>query len=251
MSALPEKVPELANFPDPRPSFPDPRPSFPDPRPGHGKSGLSLRPSVDTILQRMNPDKLKLDKVVKMDDDENPSSLEQEKLELREQQRQFAQVQADSMERLRVARELEVLLSARETVLDNREALLSAQLVNSVPEQKICILENSLNDSRTALKQANQALSEMEGTISSLRTEIEHIKTMGVEPESVSSLSPKDDYAEITDKSLEEQVAFLRERELFIEESENVLFEKAQHLQERESRLEQNEHDQMSKVLPA
>jgi hypothetical protein len=131
-------------------------------------------------------------------------------------------------------------------VLDNRELLLSARLVESVPDQKITLLEKSLNDSRHALSQANHALADMEGIISSLRAEIENIKSVSLEPEQEFSDEQVDGYAGITDKSLAEQVAFLREREAFIEESENVLFDKAQHLQEWETRLEQQEHDRVN-----
>jgi len=235
MSALPEKVPEVVDFPDPRPKMVEAR------------AGLSLRrPSIDTIIQQMDPAKLKPSGSTDGDIEELNINIEQEESELRSKQREVARLQAESMERIRIARELELLLAARESVLDNRELLLSSRLVESVPDQKITLLEKSLNDSRKALSQANHALADMEGTISGLRAEIENIKTISLEPEQESQPVPVDRYAGITDQSLADQVAFLQEREAFIEESENVLFDKAQHLQEWETRLEQQEHDGMN-----
>ena len=90
-------------------------------------------------------------------------------------------------------------------------------------------------DSARILGQMNSELDEMRETVIRQKAEIEELKSAST-----------DAYAVVTDKSLEEQVAFLQERETFIEQSENVLFDKAQHLQEWEARLEQAERGQAS-----
>ena len=208
MSASPEPVPdtppEVVNFPIPQ---------MPDRK-------LVLRqPSIDSILrmrkQMPGQRKLKLE-TPKAPEEHEPrqpealidnrmDSVELAEEELREKQREFARVQADAMERLRAAKELEILLASRESLLDDRESMLAER------ESMVAAREDrSLN--RKPREESGEGA-----------------------PAPIQQLDG------VTHPTLQEQVAFLREREAFIEESENVLFNKAQELQEWETRLQQME----------
>lgn len=253
MSAIPKTVDETVAKPVSElvefPNFPPPE----------RKARITAGPSIDNILRRMNPAKSQLgqvspipkasplNQVVRIEPGVAApvAPLEQERAELREQQREFAAVKAESLERIRVARELEVLLTARERLLDDREAMLSARLAEDVPEQGVSVLQKSLNETRQALNKANQSLAEKDLLIAELRTEIDNLKAARADSKDGSGAAVTS-FDEVTHDSLAEQVAFLREREAFIEESENVLFDKAQHLQEWETRLQQSEHDRAS-----
>ncbi|HSH09910.1 MAG TPA: hypothetical protein VK995_05950 [Oceanipulchritudo sp.] len=238
--SVPERVPELVEFPN-----------FPPPE---RKARITAGPSIDNILRRMNPAKSvdnpfnpfsPVSPAVKIETEASSTSLEQEREELREQQREFAAIKAESLERIRVARELETLLAARERLLDDREAMLSSRIVEDLPNQGVFSLQKSLNQTRQALNQASQSLAEKDVLISGLRAEIENLKAARSNSKA-GPAGPVDGYEDVTHESLAEQVAFLKEREAFIEESENVLFDKAQHLQEWETRLQQSEHDQVN-----
>ena len=226
------KYPEIVDFPDPR--------TFADPR--QKKEKISLpRPSIGTILGRMNhPDSRSLNGEP-VNADVSMVDQEQECDTLLDKQRELARLQAETTERIRVARELELLIAARENLLDKREALLNARMAGRSSDREVSTLEKSLSDTRKALNKANQALAEMDGVVSGLRKEIENIRNAGIESEDDDSSKLANDYGDVVDKSLVEQVAFLKEREAFIEQSENVLFDKAQQLQEWEARLEQKD----------
>jgi hypothetical protein len=246
MTATPDKLPEVVDFPDPRiPDFPDPRkPDFPDPRKREKKLSLP-RPSIDSILQRTNPaqekrrlvlpaEANKKEEIVMIDKDDPDES------EVWKAQQEAARLKAESLDRMRIARELEVLLEAREKHLDKREAQLSTRVDEAIPDRNIAAHEQSLEETRRALSQANLSLEEMQSVIAEQRNELEQLKSS---PEPDTSDASDALYATVTDKSLEEQVALLQEREAFIEQSENVLFDKAQHLQEWEARLEQKDQE--------
>lgn len=233
MNSVPEKQPEVVNFPDPRPQ----------------RQRIALKkPSIDNILSRMS----RSDAPVNVIEEEpvNPEPVEMEPIAETPpgEQPDFARLQAETNERIRVARELELLLSARENLLENREALLSRrQSGGEPPADELSSLEESLTETQRTLKHASQTLADMEGTIASLRSEVDNLKRAGSEVELAPS-EPVNSYDAVRDPSLADQVAFLKEREAFVEESENTLFEKAQELQEWETRLEQQEHDGQSNV---
>ncbi|MEX0330614.1 MAG: hypothetical protein AB3N64_04250 [Puniceicoccaceae bacterium] len=245
MSAAPEQIPEVVNFPDPR-KFPDPR-TFPDPRKGleqrKKRKRISLpRPSIDTILKRTDPTK------VNAVEDADPTQIdcfmgeEPGEAEIIAETDKIARLKEESLERIRAARELEVLLETREKQLDQRETEINSRLAENVshhlgldkPQPPIVVQQE--------LQEARQLMAEKEELIASLRAEIEQLKEAAAQSDG----QDDDGYEAVTDLSLEEQVAFLREREAFIEQSENVLFDKAQQLQEWEASLEQVEHDQKS-----
>lgn|GEM_PF-6579179 len=232
MNAVSEKQPAVVNFPDPRPQ----------------RQRIALKkPSIDNILSRMSRSDAPVNVVAK--ELVNPEPVEMEPIsetplgELPD----LVRLRAETNERIRVARELELLLSARENLLENREALLSRRQSGVEPlPNEFCSLEESLTETQRTLKHASQTLADMEGTIASLRSEIDNLKRSGSEVEFAPG-EPVNAYEDVTDSSLAEQVAFLQEREAFIEESENTLFDKAQSLQEWETRLEQKEHDGQSR----
>lgn len=143
------------------------------------------------------------------------------------------------MERMRSARELEALLETREKQLDKRETEINSRLAEHVSHHLGLDKPQPSIVAQQELREARQTIASHEETIAGLRAEIEALKESVAESAGMCD----DGYEAVTDLSLEEQVAFLREREAFIEQSENVLFDKAQHLQEWEARLEQAEHD--------
>lgn len=198
MSALPEPMLEAPDFPAPT-RAPERKIQFPPPvRQPHKKIQFPAKQSIGKSLHRSRS--------LQQDEEMQPvaeiedlrSALDEQEEELREKQNEFARLKAETMERIRAARELEILLDARERLLDEREESIKAQ-------------------------QADLAVAR--------------------EAPPTDTTSSATGYAGITDKSLAEQVAFLKEREAFIEESENKLFDKAQNLQEWETRLQQKEHD--------
>ena len=237
MNALHETGPELIDFPDPRQA------------PPRRRERISLqKPPVDSILKRMSQGEdvsaPKNKPVDSSDDSDDPEALEEaEKEEFRKERREVTRIHSESMERMRVARELELLLDAREKVLDNREALLKAQKSEYLPESDISAMERSLLDIRKVLETASDTLTKMEGILSSRRAKLVSELKSGAADPTVGNTKPVTGYDDITDASLVEQVAFLKEREAYVEQSENVLFEKAQHLQEWQTRLEQMEDD--------
>ena len=231
MSALPEQAPDLSE-----------RIVL---APPSGKPAPKTGPSIDSILRRMEQNKNAPSPLGHIGADERFASYERNETEFREQRREVARLQAESMERMRVAKETEILLAARERLLEQREALITARQADAhqPPSQEISALEATLRETREALKQANQGINEKEEMIADLRAEMEQILAGGAEADSIPGVTV-DSYDGVTDPSLADQVAFLREREAFIEESENVLFDKAQQLQEWETRLQQMDHDQ-------
>lgn len=222
-------------------------PDFPDPRKEHQRS-LSLKPkvSVDTILKRTDPEKKSVSSLVYLGVEDYFGSLEAEENALREREREVARVRAETYERIRAVKETELLLTAREKVLDDREAMLDARLEAEKPDDRIAVLEQSLRTTRVNLKEANASLQERDKLIAELREEMKDLKAqLEARPEAAAA-SPENggmSYAQVSHRSLADQVEFLQERENFIEESENTLFEKAQNLQEWETRLQQIEHD--------
>jgi chromosome segregation ATPase len=233
MNPVPEKQPEVVNFPDPRPQ----------------RQRIALKkPSIDNILSRMSRQDTQEQVMVEEPVEAAPVEMEPISETPPGELPDLARLQAETNERIRVARELELLLSARENLLENREALLSRRQTGvEPPADEFSCLEQSLNETQRTLKHASQTLADMEGTIASLRSEIDNLKRSGSEIE-VAPGEPVKTYDGVTDPSLAEQVAFLKEREAFIEESENTLFDKAQSLQEWETRLEQQEHDGKSQA---
>jgi chromosome segregation ATPase len=232
MNAVPDNQPEVVNFPDPRPP----------------RQRIALKkPTIDNILSRMS--RQDTSERVMVDEPLEAAPVEMEPIAETPTQEEpdFKRLQAETNERIRVARELEILLSARENLLENREALLSRRQGGvEPPADEFSSLEQSLNETQRTLKHASQTLADMEGTIASLRSEVDNLKRSGSEVE-VAPGESLTTYDGVTDPSLAEQVAFLKEREAFIEESENTLFDKAQTLQEWETRLEQKEHDGQSR----
>jgi hypothetical protein len=221
---------------------------FPDPRPAATRTRLNPNAglSIDAILQRTHPSKRPANSLIDLGVEECFASLEAEEDSLRERVRELARLRAETDERVRAVRETEILLGARERLIENREAVVTARLATSSADQGITALDKSLRDTREALEDSNQVISEKEQIIAALRKEMEELKSAA----SAAKPAPDQDkplsYDDITHKSLSEQVAFLREREAFIEQSENTLFDKAQHLQEWETRLEQAQHDHVS-----
>lgn len=241
MSALPEPARELVDFPDPRMVTP------------RRRDRISLqKPPVESILKQMTrgeeilpPPNKPQGKDEDPEDPDDPEAMEEaEKEEFRKQRREVARMHSESMERMRVARELEVLLEAREKVLDNREALLKAQNPEYLQDGDITAMERSLKDIRKVMEAATQSLTQMEGILSSRRAKLDSAKQSGTGQYGAGKKISG--YGDLTDASLADQIAFLQEREAYVEESENVLFEKAQHLQEWQTRLEQMEHDNAS-----
>lgn len=227
-------------------SLPKP-PDFPDPRTEHQRS-LSLKPkvSVDTILKRTDPDKRSVSSLVYLGVEDYFGSLEAEETALREREREVARVRAETYERIRAVKETELLLAARDKVLDEREAMLDARMEAEKPDERVAVLEQSLRATRVNLKEATTALEGRDKLIAELREEMKDLKAqLEARPEAPATAgeSAEISYAQVTHRSLADQVEFLQEREAFIEESENTLFEKAQNLQEWETRLQQIEHD--------
>jgi len=228
------KYPEIVDFPDPR--------KFADPRQKREKISLP-RPSLGTILSRMNHPDARSGNGGQGTPGEIPGATDDPVESLIDKQRELARIQAETTERIRVARELELLIAARENLLEKREALLNARLAGQSSDKEVSTLEKSLSDTRKALNKANQALAEMDGVVSGLRKEIENIRNAGIDDEE--AVAGVSEYEGVTHHSLAEQVAFLKEREAFIEQSENVLFDKAQQLQEWEARLEQRDSNRL------
>ena len=239
MTTTPEvsqsKYPEIVDFPDPR--------KFVDPRQKREKISLP-RPSLGTILSRMNHPDARSVNGGQGTPSEIPGHMEDPGESLIDKQRELARIQAETTERIRVARELELLIAARENLLEKREALLNARLAGQSSDKEVSTLEKSLSDTRKALNKANQALAEMDGVVSGLRKEIENIRNAGIDDDE-GSATDLNEYEGVTHHSLADQVAFLKEREAFIEQSENVLFDKAQQLQEWEARLEQRDSNRL------
>jgi hypothetical protein len=223
----------------------DPPPfiDFPDPRPSASKPKADAGLSIDAILQRTHPSKRPANSLIDLGVQECFDSLEAEEGALRERERETARLRADTLERERVVRETELLLGARERLLDDREKVLAARLANPA-DQNVAALDKSLKDTRDALFRANESVNEKERIIAALRAEMEELRAARPASAESASADAPTTYADITHKSLAEQVAFLKEREAFIEQSENTLFDKAQTLQEWETRLQQSEHDQ-------
>lgn len=192
--------------------------------------------SVDAILKRTRPGRQRPRNLIPFDDQEHnsPSSYKPESepaTHLHEQQQHLFQLRANLVERERVVNESELLIAARERLLDNREQLLQNRLASSEGNERTTLLQRSLDETRQALTLANQAINEKDQQIADLQQQI-------AQPAPHAPATP-DPLLTVTDSSLEEQLALLREREAFIEESENTLFAKAQELQEWETRLQQ------------
>lgn len=218
--------------------------NFPDPRPGHKRPKLEGKPSVDAILQRTNPSERPASDLVYLGVEDCFATLEAEEFAFKEKEREMARLRAETEERIRVVKETEILLEAREKLLDDREEMLAGRMNHHSSEGESAALDKSLKDTRQALNFANKSIAEKETIIAALRAELEQLKAARPIPASGGADSALNSYHDITHKSLAEQVAFLREREAFIEQSENTLFDTAQNLQEWEARLEQREHDQ-------
>lgn len=237
-------------MPDPLIDVPAQHPNFPDPRPKNKRPKLEPGLSIDAILQRTNPSRKPSDRLADLGIEDCFASLESEDAALREEERRLSRLRAETFERIRVVRESEILIEAREKVLDEREAVLSKRLASTLPDQNLEELDKALKAARLSLREANAALSEKENIIASLYSEIEELKAdrpfKELSEDDIDTIS----YQDVTHKSLAEQVAFLKEREAFIEQSENTLFDKAQNLQEWETRLQQMEHDQSSGEYP-
>jgi uncharacterized protein (DUF3084 family) len=225
MNALPETLPMTANFPPPVMPSAEKKIQFPIPgRKPQARIKFPSKPSVDKALQRMSMDEPEKDHPSLTGDDDCRAPFEEEEEELREKQREFARLKAETLERIRAAKELEILLNARERILDEREAALKGD--------------------RNNVAGNTGELAEKEAVISQLRTEIEVLKNAqsgAGNPSARVTDAPGLD--SVTHESLADQVTFLKEREAYIEQSENVLFDKAQKLQEWETRLQQREHD--------
>lgn len=247
MSAYPEPLPEVVNFPDPRLQ--------------HKKISLP-KPSIDQILRlrRQGADGTPRIKLVLPSEqaprsrevkpppgaliDDRADTIERQEEELREKQREFSRVQAETLERLRAAKELEILLASRENLLNEREALLDSRLADPSGRGEITSLQKSLEETRNKLSAALKQLDERNAAFTALEGQLQQVRLQAQGTDSSGSGTGFSTLSDVSHPSLEEQVAFLREREAFIEESENVLFNKAQELQEWETRLQQMEHDQ-------
>ena len=218
MSASPEISPQTVNFPPPV-RAPEKKIQFPIPvkRPNE-RIKFPTKPSVEKTLRQATPTRVVEDPQPLTGIEEYRSTLEREEEELREKQRDFARLKAETLERIRAAKELEILLDAREQLLDERE--------------------ESFKEVRDQLDQANRQLRESEETIARMRDEMDQLKQGQLQ-----ACAAVADTTGSSSESLAEQAALLKEREAYIEKSENVLFDKAQHLQEWETRLQQREHD--------
>ncbi|MGC9452990.1 MAG: hypothetical protein ACP5I4_16255 [Oceanipulchritudo sp.] len=231
MSATAEQVSELVDFPIPT----------------RKKEGLVVRPSIQSVLRRVSRSEAPANREEKRVSEKELAAIRQEEGEIHEMKSELARLQAEAMESIRATRELELLLTTRERLLDDREAQLKIRLADSSAGPEVSALEKSLQDARQALNQASQELAKREEIIAGLRAEMEELKAVPQVPGQPSaSAEPVKDFDGVTDPSLAEQVAFLKEREAFIEESENTLSDKAQRLQEWETRLQQQEHDQQN-----
>jgi chromosome segregation ATPase len=224
---------------------------FPRSRPGPDRPAPRSGPSIEAILQRTRASRLEANNLIEFGGREHLESIQAAEIDLHAREKELVKERSDLAERERVVNETELLLAARERLLDDREAALA----HATLDQDTLALRKSLTDTREALTLANNALAEKDKALASLRIEIDSLKDQLEEarsrPEPASSQSP-DTHAppsldDISDPSLAEQVAFLREREAFIEQSENTLFDKAQALQEWETRLQQQEHDAASR----
>lgn len=202
-------------------------------------SGLS----IDAILKRTRPDSKPSNNLIPFaNTNRDASGAEETSSDLIAWEKQLFQARAELTERERLVNESEVLLSARERLLDNREQVLSERMSSFVKDGDAEWLQKTLSETKEALTMANDALADKEATIDRMQRELEELKTNGAAAGNPSAASGRDDpYARISDPSLAEQVALLKEREAFIEESENTLFNKAQELQERETRLQHAE----------
>ena len=203
-------------------------------------SGLS----IDAILKRTRPDSKPTNNLIPFaNTNRDASGTEETSSDLIAWEKQLFQTRSELTERERLVNESEVLLSARERLLDNREQLLSERMSAFARDGDTEWLQKTLSETKEALTMANDALADKEATIDRLQREVEELKTNGAAAVGNPSAESGDDdpYARVSDPSLAEQVALLKEREAFIEESENTLFNKAQELQERETRLQHAE----------
>lgn len=209
------------------------RPAQPESAPAKQDKEISLA----SILQKTDPTTRASSSFTKTIEaaespSESVSAADAKLMELAQLQRDLTTQRAELAERERAHRETEMLLSARQRLLDQRQAVIAAT-VSSNPAA-LRALESQLNEFREALEAAQRDLAAKDAEVQALQT-----AAIGEEP--LAGITSLD---QITAPELSEQVAFLREREAFIEASENTLFEKAQSLQEWETRLEQAAHDQ-------
>lgn len=247
MSASSTELPIHPNFPDPRL----------EPKMARRKS-LSLRmKSVDAMLKEEATGEDVSNELSDMQFDDRAAALREEADALQQKEKENAKLLAETLERVRIVRETEILLANRERLLDKREAVLSAKVSNRSSDANIEALEQTLEETRNNLAAVNKVCEEKEQVISKLHEEIAELEdtldqatTPGQEMVPQQPQKPSD-YDSITHETLQEQVAFLKEREAFIEQSENVLFDKAQNLQEWETRLQQVQHDQVKAELEA
>jgi archaellum component FlaC len=247
---MPEPIKDLPG----NPNFPDPRFEKPDKR-----KSLRLRPSsIDAMIREGAIEEVE-EPGSGIQYDDRAAALRDEAEALQKKEKEHAQLLAETLERVRIVRETEILLTSRERLLDKREAILSARVSSRSSDADIEALEQSLEETRNTLATANKVLDEKEEVITGLREEIAELEStldqvtspdQATTPVQEANTKPSD-YDSITDMSLQEQVAFLKEREAFIEQSENVLFDKAQNLQEWETRLQQIQHDQVKAELEA
>jgi hypothetical protein len=194
--------------------------------------------SVDAILKRTRPERRHHRNLIPFDKQQQTEAASTESepdptTHLHEQQQHLFQLRASLAERERAINESELLMAARERLLDNREQMLQTQLAATNENDRASLLQRSLDETRQALTLANQAITEKDQQIADLQQQIAQSP-----PHNPAAPDP---LLAITDSSMEDQLALLREREAFIEESENTLFAKAQELQEWETRLQQEQ----------
>lgn len=194
--------------------------------------------SVDAILKRTRPERRNHRNLIPFEQQQQteacPTESEPDSItQLHEQQQHLFQLRASLAERERAINESELLMAARERLLDNREQMLQTQLAATNENDRASLLQRSLDETRQALTLANQAIAEKDQQITNLQQQI--AQSPSRTPAAPDPLLP------VTDSSMEDQLALLREREAFIEESENTLFAKAQELQEWETRLQQEQ----------
>lgn len=249
MSATSTELPANPNFPDPRLQSTIAK-----------RKSLRLRmPSVDAMLREEGAFEEVSNSLSDMQYDDRAAALTEQAAALEKKEKENAKLLAETLERVRIVRETEILLANRERLLDKREAVLSAKVSNRSSDANIEALEQTLEETRNNLAAVNMVNEEKEQVIADLRREIADLEAtldQVTDPSQQAAPQPQEqsnpsDYDSITHESLQEQVAFLKEREAFIEQSENVLFDKAQNLQEWETRLQQVQHDQVKAELEA
>ena len=213
MSASPEITPQAVNFPPPV-RAPEKKIQFPIPvKKPHERIKFPAKPSVDRTLRKQPPSGAAANSQPLTGFEDYRSQIEQDEEELREKQREFAQLKAETLERIRAAKELEILLNAREQLLDEREA--------------------SFKEIREQVDQVNRQLRQKEETIAQLRDEMDALKQGQAQAGPAGSETAVAGNDTASSDSLAEQAALLKEREAY----------KAQQLQEWETRLQQREHD--------